>query len=149
MIISLQNIIHVLTKILFCPILRSGSKHIYVMLYYFYTCSLYHYFNGILPLTGHVNRELKLSVNQSITLPLLLRYINFPTAQDFSGFCRGVWMVKFCNNEAILVWITEAATFTGRVWLLYSVNVTEIMFDRALRRIQSQTWVPYGGEEEL
>lgn len=127
-----------------CPVLQSGLRHIYVMLY-FYTCSLYHYFYGILPLMGHVNRELKLSVNQQfdvlknkiVTLPLwaraMLRFIKFPTSQDFSGICGGVWMVNFCNNKAILVWLTEAATFPGTVWLIYSVNVTEIMFEKGLK----------------
>lgn len=109
--------------------------------------SPHYYIDGILPLTGYVDRELKLSVNQLrhfdllknkiITLPLwaraMLRYIKFSTSQDFSGICGGVWMVKFCNSKAILVWLTEAATFSGTVQLIYSVNVTEIMFERALR----------------
>lgn len=62
----------------------------------------------------------------------MLRYINSPTSQDFSGI-RVVRMVNFCNNEVIVVWLTEAATFIGTVWLIYSVNLTEVLLERALR----------------
>lgn len=97
---------------------RDWSSHI---MPYFYTCSLYHYLDGILPLTGHVNKKPILAVNQlqqfdlleNKTLPLwtraIPRYIKFPTTVDFGGIFGGVWLVVSCyfqlNNLFCCDWI--------------------------------------------
>lgn len=114
-IISLQNIMFML------KIFQSGLKSINnAILLYMQPLPLLWW---QLPLTGHVNKESILTVNQlqqfdllenkSITLPLwtrvMPRYIRFPTTVDFGGIFGGVWLVVSCyfqlDNLFCCYWI--------------------------------------------
>lgn len=109
---------------------------------YFHTCSLYHYYWWHCAVNGSHKLETVWSVKlqlfdlpkrKSITLWAMANaeiWISHNTGLDI---CNSVWLVRFCNNKAKPMWMTEAAVFTATVWENNYVNVTDILFERALK----------------